>query len=50
MIEILVYLALHHKLFGEQSRMTLAAWDEKASLRRRPNPKTSEEVLGYLVS
>jgi hypothetical protein len=31
-IEILVYLALHHKLFGEQARLTLAGWDEKASL------------------
>ena len=30
-IEILVYLALHHKLFGEQARLTLAGWDEKAS-------------------
>jgi len=30
-IEILVYLALHHKLFGEQARMTLAGWDEKTA-------------------
>src|SRR3981081_2883113 len=28
-IEILVYLALNHKLFGEQARLTLAGWDEK---------------------
>ena len=31
-IEILVYLALHNKVFGELARMTLAGWDEKASM------------------
>src|ERR1700689_511688 len=50
MIEILVYLALHHKLFGAQARMTLAGWDEKASLEAAADPKTSEEGLGYFVS
>ena len=50
MIEILVYLALHHKLFGEQARLTLAGWDEKASLAVVADPKTSAEVLGYFVS
>src|ERR1700730_12863190 len=49
-IEILVYLAIHHKLFGEQARMTLASWDEKASLAAAADPKTSAEVLGYFVS
>ena len=49
-IEILVYLALHHKLFGEQARLTLAGWDEKASMAAAANPKTSAEVLGYFVS
>jgi hypothetical protein len=49
-IEILVYLALHHKLFGAQARLTLAGWDEKASLAAAADPKTSAEVLGYLVS
>lgn len=29
-IEILVYLALHNRVFGEQARMTLAGWDEKS--------------------
>jgi hypothetical protein len=48
-IEILVYLALHHKLFGPQARLTLAGWDEKASLAAAADPKTSAEVLGYLV-
>ncbi len=50
MIEILVYLALHHKLFGDQARMTLAGWDEKASLAAAADPGTSNEVLGYFVS
>ncbi|MGB7334139.1 MAG: hypothetical protein WBD25_22350, partial [Terriglobales bacterium] len=40
MIEILVYLALHHKLFGEQARLMLAGWDEKASLAVVADPKT----------
>jgi hypothetical protein len=50
MIEILVYLALHHKLFGERARMTLAGWDEKASLTAASDPHTSAEVLGYFVA
>jgi hypothetical protein len=49
-IEILVYLALHHKLFSEQARLTLAGWDEKASLAAAGDPKTSAEVLGYFIS
>ena len=49
-IEILVYLALHHRGFGEMARLTLAGWDEKASLAAARNPATSAEVLGYLVS
>jgi len=50
MIEILVYLALHHKLFGEQARLTLAGWDEKASVAAAGDPATSAEVLGYFAS
>jgi hypothetical protein len=49
-IEILVYLALHSKLFSEQARLTLAGWDEKASLAAAADPKTSGEVLGYFVA
>ncbi len=49
-LEILVYLALHHKLFGPQARLTLAGWDEKASLAAAADPATSAEVLGYFVS
>jgi len=49
-IEILVFLALHSKLFGERARLTLAGWDEKASVAAAADPKTSAEVLGYFVS
>ena len=50
MIEILVYLALHHKIFGQQARLTLAGWDEKACLVAAQDPATSAEVLGYWAS
>jgi hypothetical protein len=50
MIEILVYLALHHKLFGEQARMTLAGWDEKTSVAAASDSATSAEVLGYFAA
>ena len=49
MMEILVHLALHNKVFGEQARMTLAGWDEKASQGVAADPRTSAEVLGYFV-
>ncbi|MFZ0687560.1 MAG: hypothetical protein WAM89_18605 [Terriglobales bacterium] len=48
-IEILVYLALHHKLFGDEARLTLAGWDEKASMAVAADSITSGEVLGYFV-
>jgi hypothetical protein len=49
-IEILVYLAKHNKIFGDVARMTLAGWDENASLAAASNPKTPREVLDYLVA
>src|SRR5262249_47222645 len=49
MVEILVYLATHNKVFGEQARMTLAGWDEASMLKVAANPDTSKEVLDYLV-
>ncbi|MGC1228612.1 MAG: hypothetical protein WA859_19230 [Candidatus Sulfotelmatobacter sp.] len=49
-IEILVYLAKHNKVFGDLARMTLAGWDEKASLEAASNPKTAPAVLNYLIS
>ena len=49
-IEILVYLAKHNKVFGDLAKMTLAGWDEKASLAAAFDPKTPREVLDYLIS
>jgi hypothetical protein len=49
-IEILVYLAKYNKVFGELARMTLAGWDEKASMAVAANPQTAQEVLNYLIS
>ena len=49
-IEILIYLARHNKVFGEQARMTLAGWDENASCAAAADPKTSAEVLDYFIS
>jgi hypothetical protein len=50
MMEILVHLALHNKVFGEQARMTLAGWDEIASKTVAADPATIPEVLGYLIT
>lgn len=49
-IEILVYLAKHNKIFGDLARMTLAGWDEKASLAAASDPETPREVLDYLIA
>jgi hypothetical protein len=50
MIEILVHLALHNKIFAQQARLTLAGWDEKACLTAAQDAATSTEVLGYWVA
>jgi hypothetical protein len=50
MIEILVHLANHNKVFGQQARMTLAGWDLKSSLEAASNPSTPKEVLDYLIA
>jgi len=49
-IEILVHLAVHNKVFGELARMTLAGWDEKASVTAAGDPQTPREVLDYFIS
>ncbi len=49
-IEILVYLARHNPVFGPVARMTLAGWDEKASLVAAADPTTPREVLEYLIA
>jgi len=48
-IEILVYLALHNKVFGDLARMTLAGWDEKACMAAAADPQTSREILDYFI-
>jgi hypothetical protein len=50
MMEILVYLANHNKVFGQQARMTLAGWEEKSSVAVAANPQTPTQVLDYLVA
>jgi hypothetical protein len=49
-IEILVHLAIHNKVFGQQARMTLAGWDEQSSIAVASDPATSPEVLDYLIN
>lgn len=50
MIEILVYLANHNKVFSEQARLTLAGWDEKSSRAVASDPHAPKEVLDYLIA
>ena len=49
-IEILVHLARHNHVFGDVARLTLAGWDEKASLAVASDPKSPREVLDYFIS
>lgn len=49
MIEILVHLALHNKVFGQTARMTLAGWDEADCRAVAADPQTPKEVLDYFV-
>jgi hypothetical protein len=50
MIEILVHLALHNKVFCDKARMTLAGWDEAACRTVVGDPQTSKEVLNYFAA
>jgi hypothetical protein len=47
MIEILVHLAQHNKVFGQTAKMTLAGWDEAACRGVAADPQTHKEVLDY---
>jgi hypothetical protein len=49
-MEILVYLARNNRVFGDLAKMTLAGWDEKASLTTASDPQTAREVLDYFIS
>jgi len=50
MIEILVHLAIHNKVFGEQAKLTLAGWDEVSSRAAVSDSNTSKEVLEYFAA
>ena len=50
MLEILVHLANHNKIFGQQAKFTLAGWDENVSRAAAANPATPKEILDYMIS
>jgi hypothetical protein len=50
MLEILVYIAVHSKIFGEQARLTLAGWDEASAKAVAENPNTPNEILDYWIA
>jgi hypothetical protein len=50
MLEILVYIAEHNRIFGDQARMTLAAWDEASAKVIAMNRSTAPEILDYWLS
>jgi hypothetical protein len=50
MVEILVHLAEHNKIFGETARLTLAGWDEKVCKAIAADTKAPKEVLDYWLA
>lgn len=46
-LQILVYIAEHNKIYGEQARLTLAAWDEVTAKAIAAEPDTPKEILEY---
>lgn len=50
MVEILVHLANHNKIFAQQAQLTLAGWDEAVSRTLAADPGTPKEVLDYMIS
>jgi len=50
MVEILVYLAEHNKIFGDAARLTLAGWDEEVCKNIAADPKAPKEVLDYWLT
>lgn len=48
-LEILVYLS-QNPVFGAKARLTLAGWDEKASLAAASDPNTPHEILDYFIA
>ncbi|HZQ70489.1 MAG TPA: hypothetical protein VFA68_18320 [Terriglobales bacterium] len=50
MLEILVHLATKRDVLSDQARLTLAGWDERASLAAAADPNTPKEVLEYFAA
>src|SRR6476646_3733754 len=50
MLQILIYLAEHNKIHGEQARLTLAGWEEASSKQMAADPDTPKEILDYWLS
>jgi len=50
MVEILVHLAEHNKIFGEAARLTLAGWDEEVCKNIAADPKAPKEILDYWLA
>jgi len=46
-LQILVYIAEHNKIYGEQARLTLAGWDEMTAKAIAAEPDTPKEILEY---
>src|SRR5215467_5790022 len=46
-LQILVYIADHNKIYGEQARLTLAAWDDMTAKAVAAEPDTPKEILEY---
>ena len=46
-LQILVYIAEHNKIYGEQARLTLAAWDEITAKAIAAEPDTPKDILAY---
>ena len=47
MVEILVYLAEHNKIYGGTAKLTLAGWDQEVCKTIAADPATPKEVLNY---
>jgi hypothetical protein len=46
MLQVMVYLT-HNPIFGQEAKMTLAAWDVEATRKVVADPAAPPEVLGY---
>jgi hypothetical protein len=49
MLEVLVYLATHNPIFGDEARLTLAGWNEESSRSIAADLNANPAVLQYMV-